>query len=233
MQPDIANVVHPVLAHGLRLKQMAEDKEPFDLDQEQAALKKLLLSDPEARRWTEYGGDAGGGKPEDSILGVRGGPPRRWGESFLGVRYLLVCWLDEIMVDSPYGQHWNERKLETVLYGTNDRAESFWEQARRAEGRVGTDASEVSFLCVMLGFRGMLRNQPEQLQKWVAAVHERITKKGHGADCPIPPEQDPPSNVPPRRGRERLQRLVLIWGAVLLALVPAAVFFAVQNFLNR
>jgi hypothetical protein len=196
----------------------------------QAALKKLLLSDPEARRWTEYGGEAVGGKPEDSILGVRGGPPGRWGEHFLGVRYLLVCWLDEIMVASPYGEHWNNSKLETALYGTNDRAESFWEQARRAEGRVGSDASEVSFLCVMLGFRGMLRGQPEQLQKWVGAVQARIAK-GQGADCPIPPEQDPPINVPPRRGRERLQRLVLLWGAVLLALVPAEVFLAVRQFL--
>jgi type VI secretion system protein ImpK len=231
MQADIANVVHPVLAYGLRLKQMADDKEPFDIDQEQAALKKLLLSDPEARRWTEYGGEGGAGV-QDSILGVQrgSGPPRRWGEHFLGVRYLLVCWLDEIMVDSPYGQHWNERKLETALYGTNDRAESFWEQARRAEGRVGSDASEVSFLCVMLGFRGMLRNQAEQLQRWVGAVQARIAR-GQGAECPIPPEQDPPINVPPRRGRERLQRLVLLWGAVLLALVPAAVFFAVRQFL--
>ena len=50
MQAEIANVVHPVLAYGLRLKRMAEDKEPFDLDQEQAAVKKLLLTDPEARR---------------------------------------------------------------------------------------------------------------------------------------------------------------------------------------
>src|SRR5947209_458041 len=104
MQPDIANVVHPVLAYGLRLKQMADDREPFDLDQEQAAVKKLLLTDPEARRWTDYGGEGGAGGPQDSLLGLKGAAAggtagRRWGEQFLGIHYLLVCWLDEIMVD--------------------------------------------------------------------------------------------------------------------------------------
>jgi type IV/VI secretion system ImpK/VasF family protein len=226
MQPDVANVVHPVLAYGLRLKQLADDRESFDIDPEQAALKKLLLSDAEAQRWAEYGGES------DTARGLQrsGVAGRRWSEQFLGIRYLLVCWLDEIMVDSPIGPQWNERKLETALYGSNERAESFWEQARRAEGRVGTDASEVCFLCVMLGFRGVHRGQPEQLQRWLGTVQARIAK-GQGQECPIPPEQDPPINVPPRRGRERLQRLVLVWGAVLLLLIPVAVFYAVRQFL--
>jgi type VI secretion system protein ImpK len=231
MRAEIANVVHPILASGLRLKQMADRREPFDLDREQAALKKLLLSDPEARRWAEYGGEGAG---QDSLLGLHhgtGGGRRPGGEPFLGIRYALVCWLDEIMVDSPYGQHWNERKLETALYGTNERADAFWEQARRAEGRVGSDASEVFFLCVMLGFRGMLRGRPEQLSQWVNAVQARIAK-GQGQDCPIPAEQDPPINVVPRQGRERLQRVVLIWGAALLLLIPVAVFFAVRQALG-
>jgi type IV/VI secretion system ImpK/VasF family protein len=229
MQPEIANVVHAVLGHGLHLKQLADDRVAFDLDQEQAGLKKLLLSDAEAQRLTEYGGEMGA----DTARGLaRGQPPaaRRWGEQFLGVRYLLVCWLDEIMVDSPCGQQWNERKLETALYGTNDRAEAFWEQARRAEGRVGTDASEVCHLCVMLGFRGMLRGQPEQLQRWIATVRARIAR-GREEECPLPPEVEPRINVPPRRGRQRLQRLVLAWSVLLLLLIPVGVFYAVRQFL--
>jgi type VI secretion system protein ImpK len=204
---------------------MAESQEPLDLEREQAALKKLLLSDPEARRWTEYGGEGAG---RDSLLGLNQGSAsaRRPGDQFLGIRYALVCWLDEIMVDSPCGRQWNERKLETALYGTNERADAFWEQARRAEGRVGPDASEVFFLCVMLGFRGMLRGRPETLQQWVGAVQARIARE-QGQECPVPAEQDLPINVPVRQGRERFQRLVLIWGAVLLLLIPVAVFFAV------
>jgi type VI secretion system protein ImpK len=227
MRAEIANLVHPVFSYGLSLKQMAEAREPFDLDREQAALKKLLLSDAEARRWAEYGGE---GASRDSILGLHQGTSagRRGGDQFLGIRYALVCWLDEVMVDSPCGRQWNERKLETALYGTNERADAFWEQARRAEGKVGPDASEVFFLCVMLGFRGMLRGKPETLQQWVGAVQARIAK-GQGQECPMPPEQDPPINVPLRQGRERFQRLVLIWGAVLLVLIPAAVLYAVQK----
>src|SRR5579884_1462788 len=147
MQPDIANVVHPVFTHGLRLKQLAEAGEAFEIDQEQAALKKLLLGDQEARRWPDYCGEFGS---QDALPGPSGSAPvRRWDEQFLGIRYLLVCWLDDILIDSPRGTEWGQRKLEAALYGTDVRAEAFWEQARRADGRVGIDASEVCFLCVM------------------------------------------------------------------------------------
>jgi type VI secretion system protein ImpK len=222
MQPAIANVVHPVLGYGLRLRQMADDREPFDLDQEQAVLQKLLLGEAEARRLPAYAGPDSVTGPPRSTAGGRGAAP------FLGIRYLLVCWLDEVMAESPNGPHWNERKLETALYSTSDRAESFWEQLRRAEAQGAADATEVGFLCVMLGFRGTLRGQPEALQRWVGAVQGRIAK-AHGQECPIPPEQDPPIDVPPRRGREHLQRLVLLWGTLLLVLVPLAALFAVRQ----
>jgi type VI secretion system protein ImpK len=226
MQPDIANVVHSVLGYGLRLRQRADDREPLDIDQEQTTLKQLLLSDTEAQQWVEYGGEAGRG----SLRASRGPPAaRRGGEQFLGIRYLLVCWLDEVMADSPVGPQWDERPLETALYGTGERAQAFWEQARRAERRSGGDATQVCFLCVMLGFRGSLRDQPEQLQRWVSAVQKRVIA-AQGQECPIPAEQDPPINVPPRRGRERLQHVLLVWGAVLLLLIPVAVCYAVRQF---
>ena len=72
---------------------------------------------------------------------------------FLGVRYGLTCWLDELFIlYSPWERLWNERKLEASLYGTNDRAWRFWEQARLAESRAGSSALEVFYLCVILGF---------------------------------------------------------------------------------
>jgi type VI secretion system protein ImpK len=234
VREDIGNVVHPVLAYGLDLRRRAQDSEALDLDREQAALKELLLSDHEARRWAEYGGGARGPEP---LLGPQhgaaGGVQVRpaWTQEFLGIRYALVCWLDEIMVDSPYRDPWDDRKLETQLYGTNDRAQAFWEQARRAEGRVGSDASEVFFLCVMLGFRGELRGQAEKLQAWVNAMQARIAQ-GQVAEPSMPAEKEPPINVPPRRGRERLQRMVLIWAAVLLVLLTAGVFMAVTHLLG-
>src|SRR5262249_62306200 len=117
-------------------------------------------------------------------------------EAFLGIRYALVCWLDEIFIlDSPWASEWNERKLEEGLYGTNDRAWKFWEQARKAEARPGTDALEVYYLCVVLGFRGDLRNAPERLAGWRNTIESRIAK-GQGQERQGPPGRTQPLDVP-------------------------------------
>lgn len=227
MRDEIANLVHPVLSYGLELKQRLDADSP-DLVQEQAALKALLLSDHEARRWAEYGGE---NAPESSMLGgaVRATQSeRRPVEHFLGIRYALVCWLDEIFIDSRWRNEWNERKLED-LYGTNDRAWKFWDQARRAEGRAGTDSLEVFFLCVMLGFRGELRDQPERLRKWTDAALERVRRRQAQA-WPAPPELQAPTNVPPRRGRAAFERMLVIWAAVVLLLAPVVAFAVVRFF---
>src|SRR5262249_59968370 len=108
----------------------------------------------------------------------------------------------------PWSTEWNERKLETSLYGTNDRAYAFWEQAKRAEARPGSDSLEVMFLCVMLGFRGDRREEPDKLQAWVNATQARIARS-QGKQFELPPESPAPTNVPPRRGLERLERMTL------------------------
>jgi type VI secretion system protein ImpK len=132
MQEEIANLVHPVLACGLRLKERLQQGDKPLLDVEQATLKGLLLSEAEARRWTSFGGEAGAGGPGE--LAAPGAGRRGGEQQFLGIRYALVCWLDELFtLDSPLAGAWNERKLEVALYGTNDRAWKFWDQARRAE----------------------------------------------------------------------------------------------------
>ena len=153
---------------------------------------------------------------------------RRPGQ-FLGTRYALVCWLDELFtLDSPWAAEWNERKLEVALYGTNDRAWKFWEQARQAEARPEDNALEVFFLCVMLGFTGELREELSQLRTWVTATQSRLTKV-RGREWAPPAELDPPTHVPPLHGPERLRRMLLVGGVALLAIVPILVFFIVQH----
>jgi type VI secretion system protein ImpK len=218
MQDELANVVYGILNQGLRVKQRLENGEPLDLDAEQSALRGLLLTDLEARRWVDFGGEVSDGR---RLTETRTG---RGADAFLGMRYALVCWLDEIFIgDSPWSREWNEQKLETALYGTNIRAELFWEQARRAEARPGGDALEVYFLCVMLGFRGELRDDPQRLQTWVSNTQARITRS-QGTEWPMPPEHEPPTSVPPRHGRERLQRMILVGGVVALALILVLAF---------
>jgi type VI secretion system protein ImpK len=219
MRDEIANLVFPVFAHGVELKARLEAGSWPDLELEQMELKRLLGSDVEARRLSDYGGDSMMGQ---SVAAPRGGGGTRGSDPFLGIRYALVCWLDELFIlDSPWSTEWNERKLEAALYGTNDRAWKFWDQAKRAESQQGSDALEVFFLCVMLGFRGDLREEATRLQAWVAGTQIRVAKS-QAQEFTVPPELQPPTNVPPLRGRERLQRMVLVAGIVLLMLIPVA-----------
>lgn len=225
MKEEIANLVHPVFNYVLRLRERLERGETPDLDTEQAKLKGLLLTEVEARRWADYGGDSEGEEGNDE--GRHGSSSA--GERFLGIRYALVCWLDEFFIlYSPWETKWNERKLEVELYGTNDRAWKFWQQAELTLARPRSDALEAFFLCVLLGFRGELREELEQLQSWVTATKARIAKI-RGQEWPVPLEYDPPTYVPPHYGREQLQRMVLTGGVVLLLMIPILAFFMVQR----
>jgi type VI secretion system protein ImpK len=229
MKEEIANLVHPVINYGLRLKERLERNEMPDMDTEQAALKGLLLSDSEARKWADFGGEVGSdSRVSRANLLVSTG--RQSADGFLGIRYALVCWLDEIFIllDSPWSRRWNEQKLETQLYGTNFRAEWFPEQAERAESRRGSDALEVFFLCVMLGFRGRWREEPDKLQAWVSKTLIQLAR-GQGQECPLPAEHEPPTSVPPRHGRERLQKMVLMAGVLVLCIIPVFAFLVVKT----
>ncbi|HWG44852.1 MAG TPA: DotU family type IV/VI secretion system protein [Gemmataceae bacterium] len=228
MRKALANLVHPLLHHGLSLKDRLDRGEKLDFAVERAVLKGMLLTDGEGRPRADFSGDeehrpgsAGESTATDS------GSHRS--DRFLGVRYALVCWLDELFVlESPWEQPWNEQKLEAELYGSNDRAWRFWEQARRAESRPEKDALEVFYLCVMLGFGGELREQPERLQTWAAAARAMIARV-EGAESSSAVEPDPPTQVPPLRGREQLRRMVLAGGAFLLLLIPVVAFFVVRK----
>src|SRR5262245_12960972 len=107
MHEQIGNLVHEVLIHGLRLRERVEAGEQVDLEEEQATLKKLVLA-PQAAGWADFAGE---NVPVDqSILGGRAATAtRRSTDQFLGIRYALVCWLDEIMIDSPLRDAWNDR----------------------------------------------------------------------------------------------------------------------------
>ena len=217
MQDVIGNLVHPVFAYGLDLKNRLERGDSPTIEIEQAALKGLLLSEIESRRFAAYGGDL-----DAKVDGPRG----PGGQAFLGIRYALTCWLDELFIlDSAWSSAWNERKLEVAFYGTNDRAWKFWEQARIAEGRAGNDALEVFFLCVILGFRGELREEPERLQAWAAASRTQVAR-GYGQEWNYPAQLEPPSDVPPLQGLERLQRVARVAMVALLVLVPVLLYAA-------
>jgi type VI secretion system protein ImpK len=217
MREELANLVHPILTTGLRLKARLERGEAPALDAEQAALVGLLHSDNEATHWPDFGGDRHNDRP---VSRSEAAPV----ETFLGVRYALVCWVDEMFVlDSPWSERWNEHKLEVQLYGSNDRAWKFWDQARVAAGRPTADALEVFFLCVMLGFSGELSEDPNRLGQWIAATRQQLSQ-ARAREWPTPPAREPVTRVPPLTGRSKLRTMLLVAAASLLALVPAVAF---------
>lgn len=222
MHEETGNLVHPVFSYGLALRERLEKGERLNIEVEQSTLKSMLLSELEAQRWPEFGGEPAR-------------EPRHHADEatteshFLGVRYALTCWLDELFIlYSPWEKPWTERKLEAALYGTNDRAWKFWDQTRKAELRPNTDALEALYLCVMLGFRGEMIETPDKLRDWVAATQARLAKH-QTQDWHGPPELEPTTNVPPLRARERLQRMVLTGGLLLLVLIPIVVFLVVRQ----
>jgi len=222
MQDKIARQVHSILGTGLELKEKLDrgDRPSFEI--EHAKLKGLLLGDGELRYQTDFAGDARHGSQAGGIRTTVGG--LRGAEPFLGIRYALACWLDEVFIaDSPWRDVWTEQTLEVALYGgSSQRAWRFWEQARKAEARPGTDALEAYLWCVMLGFRG---EPPPDLNpaQWVEGVRKRVLAT-QAQEFALPAEKDPPTNVPVLRGRERFGTMLRVAAGVAALAAFAAGF---------
>lgn len=226
MREEMASLVYPVLTYGLRLKERVDRGDQLNLMDEQAALKGLLQSESQARRYTDYGGEREGGSIANLARPADGG--RRGSDGFLGARYALVCWLDEIFIlQSRWGSDWDNNALEVEFYGPRIRAQKFWEQARRAEACQGTDALEVYYLCVMLGFRGECAEAPDRLRDFCGKVEARLGQAHR--DWPAPAERKPEMHVPPLGGRDRLQKVILAGFLVLGALIVALAFVFVSR----
>jgi type VI secretion system protein ImpK len=223
MNEQLANLVHHVIGCGLNLRERLEKGEKPRLETEQTLLRRLLLSEQEAQRWSEFGSD------ETSDASAPSSQAANHSSSFLGVRYALTCWLDELFVRySPWGEAWKQCTLETALFGSSDGPWRFWQQAAQAERRPTTDALEAFYLCVMLGFRGNLSGAPDKLQAWANAVKGRITRSSPN-EWPHPPELQSPTNVPPLGARDSLRQVILLCAAALFAFMPVAVLFIVQQ----
>ena len=84
------------------------------------------------------------------------------------------------------------------------------------------------YLCVMLGFRGELRDRTERLQAWIAGARHRLGRVREKT-WPYAPQIQSPGHVPPLQGREKLRRMMLAGWVTLLLLAPFAAFFLVHK----
>jgi type VI secretion system protein ImpK len=207
MTPQFDALVHPVISYALDLKDRLDRGESPNLEAEQRQLMERLRSDGEVRHLTDYMGD---------------------GNIFLGARYALACWIDELfIVHSPWAGLWQERPLEVALFGSRERAGKFWEQAdlvlrRPNTPRVptppGPDAMETFFLCIVLGFRGRHLENPGKVREHVEEMRPQVTRT---VPWPYPREFEVKTSVEPLLGRATLRRVIATYGGILLAVACA------------
>lgn len=210
MREQLADIVYPVVAYALQLRERVQRGEQLDMSSEQTRLRSLLNAPSPAQTSEDYTGDAD--------------------QNFLGIRYALTCWLDELFIlHSRWGDQWNNAKLEELIYRTNPQGGwKFWQQAKLAQTRSSLDALEVFYLCVMLGFRGE-GPQEETVQAWQNAMEDLVLSGQQQVWPDLPQELKPESNAPPRRGRERLRSAMLLLFVFLAPLIPLIIIL----FVNR
>lgn len=217
MRDDLARQAYDILLYGLKLRDRVARGDRPHLGSEQAKLKGMLGAANSAPPW-------GSGHDPSQSVGASVGANRE----FIGIRYALTCWLDELF--SGEWREWDENKLEMSLYRTNIRYGNFWQQARLAEASPSAaDAQEVFLLCVLLGFRGELGETPDKLREWVQAARSRVTR-ALGKELGSLPEKAAVSDVPPLTGVESYRRMTQRLVAGVLCAVPVAAFLLVWFF---
>jgi type VI protein secretion system component VasF len=216
MNKTFRQTAHKVFTHALNVKdRLDRPGDSPDIEAEHHQLLTLIRGDGGGRQMTDYGGD-----------GV-----------FLGARYALACWVDELFIihcQPPWADQWKERTLEFELFGTALAATRFWEQAdivlRRPNApktpmTPGPDAVEAFFLCVVLGFRGTHFDHPAKVREYVEEMRSQLTRP---VSWQSPHDLGVKTNVVPLEGRATLRRVVGIYGSVVL--VVALVLLAVYRF---
>jgi type VI secretion system protein ImpK len=218
MRKEIADLVFPVFRRAIEIKEgLRVNEKAWDFADSQKKLLALLQAPvPEPLRPDMFGDQ----RAIDASVSTN-----RIG--YLGIRYALACWLDEVFIfDSPWKEEWNASKVETTLYGMNERAGEFWKQAQRAQTRPNRDGLEVYFLCVMLGFRGeYTEKKPEDLIAWREGVENQITQ-GEDREYKAPPGQQVAPNVRPLKGAGVMGKWFMIATMIALLFIPLLVWIA-------
>jgi type VI secretion system protein ImpK len=217
MPNDLTKHVLEVISYGLSLKERLAGGDSLLLDAENAKLKQMLWGDGAVRGHPDYGDNVPRPVPYDS-------------REFLGVRYALACWVDEIFISDPtcaWTDEWQSVTLESAIYGgSQERAWRFWSQAELAEKRPGAEALEAYLWCVMLGFRGQPQVTVEPAQ-WVDRVRKRVLQ-ARQQEAKMPADLNLRTNVPALRGRDRLRSATRV-----MVVVAAAGLFALTAVVAR
>ena len=168
----------------------------------------------------ERGGDPPAERERGELLRLIDKADRQLGrsEGWDLAKYAVVSLVDEILVlDAPWSdeakEYWNLRKLETELFGTNDKAWKYFEGASEAATLSSKDALEVFYLGVVLGFQGLYRGPdaraeaenyglPPDLRAWTRRTATQIP--WHHSEKQTTSKNRDPEGAPPREGASML-----------------------------
>lgn len=220
--------VHEIVSRGLDLHERLERGEAADFTTEHEQLRKLLWGEGEAAANPEYAGAIGIGASASGAGGFDAN------SAFLGARYALACWLDELFVlNTPWSPEWstawkeNMMEVEVVGTGAGEAAWRFWQQTKRASTRPGTDALEVYLWCVMLGFRGEPESEGIDPVKWADSTRKHIIQS-RNQRFPHEAGGNPRPDVAILTGRRQVLRMLRV-GVLVLALGALFLGFKVLN----
>jgi type VI secretion system protein ImpK len=209
MTPEFSELVYKVISYTLDLKDRVDQNAALDLEKERSRLIELLPAHAGAGLQADYSGD---------------------GRTFLGARYALACWIDELfIVYSSWTERWKPLILEQALFGSRERASRFWEQADivlrrpntpRVSSPPGADAVETFFLCIVLGFRGTYRDDPQKVREYVEEMRPQVTRTTAWSS---PRDLGVKTNIEPLLGHETLLRVVGIYGCLSLMVIVVLV----------
>ncbi|MCO6453742.1 MAG: DotU family type IV/VI secretion system protein [Pirellulaceae bacterium] len=209
MTPRMAVAVDPIFLHVLDLQDRIAREEQPDPQEERHRIKALI----------------------DQAEAIMGASPE-WEHT----KYAIVSWIDEVLVDTNWnGQEWwSNNVLEMALFSTRLCHEQFYTRAQEASTFKTRDALEVFYVCVVLGFRGLYRdeqtaqifahdkNLPPDLDTWAKQTSMAI-RLGQGRPQLMGPGREI-SGAPPIRTKS-----YIVWpwlaAAMLLACNVVAVYY--------
>ncbi len=150
MDRTLATAVSPVIETTLAiLDDIRSRPSDWDVGQVQDAQIRIQKAMEKAQRQLQ---------PKDDI-------------SWRRIQYALVAWIDEQCISLPWqgSDWWKNNSLEVATFRTKNSHNDFYVHAEEAVRKNDTNAIQIFFLCVVLGFRGIyidLRsNNPEYVQR--------------------------------------------------------------------
>jgi type VI secretion system protein ImpK len=196
MNDAFAKLVGPTLQFGLSFPQRLAQGEQPSLSEVRTELMEMI-----------------------DEAGRRAAASRELADDFALARHALVYWIDEVLINSRWAHagEWRDHILEWDYYRERLGGEKFFEKARDAEVRAGTDPLEVFFLCVSLGFQGRYAFSRPELQAWSARAYRRIVQGNPPPDRFLPDDPGDDEILRPLPGKS-----VLLTVSVLVSITALA-----------